>query len=330
MGITPYISSDFDPFHPFFYFFGQKRHVWQNHLGSAQKPRLAADEPNALNPPDAGTPEREAVWEKDWMLIRTVTAAVLLAALWPSLSIAASEIIASEVMERVDARDRGRSETSALEMILVSRGGEKRPRQLKSWRLDGSETRHTLLRFVAPADLRATALLTHDHIGPDYDDDQWIYLPALQSLKRVAQADQRTSFMGSDFSYADLTRQERSRYTYRFVGGDGADGSWSIEALPDAKELARTGYRRSVLEVRKDNFVVVTAHHEIADSSRVKKFEVNRLEQIDGIWVALETEMSTWEQDTVLHRTRMRLSNLRLNTAVDEGMFRPNRIARGR
>ena len=37
------------------------------------------------------------------------------------------------------------------------------------------------------------------------DDDRWLYLPALDLVKRIAASDERTSFVGSDFFYEDVS-----------------------------------------------------------------------------------------------------------------------------
>ena len=62
-----------------------------------------------------------------------------------------------------------------------------------------------------------TGFLTYDYDDPVRDDDQWLYLPALKKTKRIATGDKSGSFMGSDFSYADLTSRELDRYDFRLM-----------------------------------------------------------------------------------------------------------------
>ena len=59
--------------------------------------------------------------------------------------------------------------------------------------------------FLSPADVKDTGFLTYDYDEEGRDDDQWLYLPALKKTKRIASGDKSGSFMGSDFTYADMT-----------------------------------------------------------------------------------------------------------------------------
>ena len=57
--------------------------------------------------------------------------------------------------------------------------------------------------FHRPADVNKMVFMVHKHV--DKNDDRWLYLPALDLVKRIAAADKRTSFVGSDFLYEDVS-----------------------------------------------------------------------------------------------------------------------------
>jgi len=59
--------------------------------------------------------------------------------------------------------------------------------------------------FQKPADVRGTVFMVHKHTDPKQDDDRYLYLPALDLVKRIAAGDKRTSFVGSDFLYEDVS-----------------------------------------------------------------------------------------------------------------------------
>jgi hypothetical protein len=71
-------------------------------------------------------------------------------------------------------------------------------------------TEHKSVFFLTPSDVKNTAFLTFDYSGNDKDDDQWMYLPALKKTKRIPASDKDGAFMGSDFSYADMTSSNPS------------------------------------------------------------------------------------------------------------------------
>ena len=56
------------------------------------------------------------------------------------------------------------------------------------------------------------------------DDDQWLYLPALARVKRIASANKSGSFMGSEFAYEDIGSQEVEKYTYKYLREETYEG----------------------------------------------------------------------------------------------------------
>ncbi|MFC1685255.1 outer membrane lipoprotein-sorting protein, partial [Pseudomonadota bacterium] len=105
---------------------------------------------------------------------------------------------------------------------------------------------------------------------------------------------------------------------------------WLIEALPKTKEEAKeTGYKKSVVFVRQDNFVVVRAIHWVEGSSRRKYQDVKRLEQIDGIWTILEMDMTTKKGKAIEHKTTLKFNNMRYNQDLDQGTFSIRRLEQG-
>jgi hypothetical protein len=239
---------------------------------------------------------------------------------------------AREIMEKVDARDDGDHSTQDLEMVLVDKRGAQRVRKLRAFGRDVGEDEQSILFFVSPADVEDTGFLTYDYKDPARDDDQWLYLPALSRTKRIASADKSGSFMGSDFSYADMTERPLDHYRYTLMKELEIDGHpvWQIESVPTTEqEQEETGYTKSVVFVRKDNFVVVRSVNWVKKGDRLKYFEVKKLEQIDGIWVATEMNMSTRKGDETLHRTVLSARNTRFGQKLGDDFFTVRQLEKG-
>ncbi len=157
-----------------------------------------------------------------------------------------------EVMEVQDKMDNGfHDEESTMEMTLINAHGEKNIRKMtnKSFEMkdDGDKS---LIKFEKPKDIKGTSLLTFEHrVG---DDDQWLYLPALKRVKRISSRNKSGSFMGSEFSYEDISSFEVEKYTYKFIKEDTLDGvpCFVVERYPVDKN---SGYTKQVTYVRKDN-----------------------------------------------------------------------------
>jgi hypothetical protein len=254
-------------------------------------------------------------------------AALFLAALMACLSsipAAADDPKAREIMVRVDERDDGDNETSNLEMILIDKRGNQRVRELRAFRKDVGEDKYSMLFFLSPADVEDTGFLTYDYDDEERDDDQWLYLPALKKTKRIASSDKSGSFMGSDFSYADMTDRPLSRYDFKLLQEAEVDGQpvWIIEAVPNHEdEIDETGYEKSILFVRKDNDVVIRSKIWVKKGGRNKYLEVEKLEQIDGIWVPTLTTMTTKKGPKTMHKTVLRTSDVQFGQDLDLDSF---------
>ena len=123
--------------------------------------------------------------------------------------------------------------TVSLEMKLTNRHGQSSARKMKNKTLevkgDGDKT---LIIFESPRDVKGTALLSFTH--KKGDDDQWLYLPALKRVKRIASKNKSGPFVGSEFAYEDLTSQEVEKFTYEYVGEETIDGvaCWIVNYDP--------------------------------------------------------------------------------------------------
>lgn len=104
------------------------------------------------------------------------------------------------------------SEEAHMEMILKNSAGETNQRNLSMKKLEGDNGDKTLMEFNSPADVKGTVLLTHEHL--EKDDEQWLYMPGLKKTKRIISKNKSGSFMGSEFSYEDLSSQHYKKYTY--------------------------------------------------------------------------------------------------------------------
>ena len=140
---------------------------------------------------------------------------VLIACMFLSISAAlAADDRALEIMRQVDAVDDGDNRTARMSMTLIDRDGSTRTRQLQTFLKDRGRDTLNLMFFLSPANVRNTGFLTHDFRDPDRDDDQWLYLPELRKTKRIAGSSKSQSFMGTDFSFADMTRRVTEEWNY--------------------------------------------------------------------------------------------------------------------
>lgn len=237
-----------------------------------------------------------------------------------------------EIMRQVYAREQEKTMSVTVEMILSDNDGHKRIRKMETFTSRTDQLTKRVIFFLDPPDVKGTALLTHDYHATDKEDEQWIYLPALHKTKRISAGNRCGSFMGSDFSYSDLTRKLLELYSYRLIKEQkiGQYPVWIIESIPKEKDtIDQNGYTKSLFLVRKDNFVIIRAVHWLKDKATLKYNEITKLEKIDGIWVPLEIQAKTVHNGKTVHQTLLRNQDIRLNQPIDEKLFTKRRLERG-
>ncbi len=239
---------------------------------------------------------------------------------------------ARQIMELVDGREDGDNMVANVKMTLIDKNGHERLRQMKVFNKDKGKDTLRIQFFLEPADVRDTGFLTYDYYAGTKDDDQWLYLPDLHKTKRIATSDKSSSFMGSDFSYADMTDRVIDEWNYKLLKEDIVDGHkvWLIEALPVSKTVEdRYGYTKSILFVRQDISMVIRAIHLLKKGKKIKYYEVNKIETIDGIWIATKRWMKTTVNKRTTHRTLLQWDDVRFNENLEESFFSIRQLEKG-
>ena len=165
--------------------------------------------------------------------------------------------IATQVKKNSDGYESSRS---VMEMVLIDQAKNQSKRVMHSISLedkknDGINGDKSLMEFKTPLDVKGTKFLTHEKI--EKNNNQWLYLPALKRIKRITSKNKSGSFMGSEFSYEDISSREPSKYTYSKEFSEqklnGVD-IYKYERYPKDKN---SGYSKQVLYVDKNRFVVL-------------------------------------------------------------------------
>jgi uncharacterized protein len=120
---------------------------------------------------------------------------------------------------------------------------------------DGTEKR--IIRFISPAEVSGTGILIFDY--PEKSDDMWIYLPALRKTRRIVSREKSKSFMGSEFSNANMTAPGLEDFKYTVIGQEEFQGKncFMVESTPVSTDLEdEYGYSKSVSWVDENSYLV--------------------------------------------------------------------------
>lgn len=184
------------------------------------------------------------------------TSSLRFGALTLAAAIAAAPAAAQESPEdtgltvalEAERRDTGWGDNaSTMRMVLQNRNGDESVRELRRQALENDtegEGDKSLLTFDAPRDVAGTSLLSHTRILEP--DDQWLFLPALERVKRISSANKSGPFVGSEFAYEDLVSQEAAKYDYRYVR-DETCGELECAVVERIPLYENSGYTKQIV-----------------------------------------------------------------------------------
>lgn len=174
---------------------------------------------------------------------------------------------------------------AVVKMSIIDEKGSSREREISmaTKLFDGGKTEKRIYRFLAPADVKGTGVLVYDY--EDKADDIWVFLPALRKSRRVVSSERSKSFMGSEFSYADLNIPELKDYDYKIEREEklGAADCWVIEVKPKSEEVGKSeGYSRKLYWVEKSNYAVRKGEFFDLKGSLLKVLTADNVKLVDS------------------------------------------------
>lgn len=224
-------------------------------------------------------------------LVLPAASAVLFAliALFPALSGAdqstftTGEELATLVHERPDGEDASTRGT----MTLREEGGRPREREMLTFTRDEDDGgTQTMIRFLSPGSIEDTGMLVHDH--PDGSRDQWIYLPALDRVRRIASERQGGRFVGSDLFFEDLGDRLPKLDEHELKGEDTFEGQ-PVEILESKPvDADNSVYSKRLSWVHLETMIPLRIDfYQGGADAPMKRWTVQRIDRIDGYWTVM-------------------------------------------
>lgn len=201
----------------------------------------------------------------------------------------------------------------AKTMTFVTRDYGERGRDHKSVSVIGE-----------PKQERGIGFLQFDYEDTGKDTDQWMYLSALNKVKRIVAGSDREpktgSYFGSEFNYEDLEAFKWSDYTYALVGKEDYRGKpcWVIDAMPVPEKAVKSNYSRERVWVDPEDRMVLKSIRFNRNGKEWKVIYIGDIETMDGIRVARKIMV-----DNVIDRRRslMAYESVALNRPVEDGFL---------
>lgn len=259
--------------------------------------------------------------------VRTLTAA--------ALSVILSAIVAQAQREGPTGTDiverfqqafyyAGTDIKARVVMDLVSESGKKRTRGLTMLRKNDpkSKSQKYFMYFHEPGDVRRTALLVWKY--DERDDDRWMFIPAINAVRRIAANDSRSSFVGSDFSYEDVSGRDVSADTHTLLREDrvGDADCYVVQSVPKTP----IDYTKKLSWIDKKSFLPRKEEYYDAQNQLARLFTADRIQVFTSGVGDRKKEYPTVVQRTMAnvksgHRTEVTFGSIEYDVGLEDGIF---------
>jgi hypothetical protein len=199
-----------------------------------------------------------------------------------------------------------RPRVKALESVGINLGDDKR------------DTKAVTI-VLEPASERGIGMLNFSYDDSKLDNETWLYLSALGTVKRIASGNsdddtEPASVFGSEFTTEDQDTGKLEEYEITMLeeASEGGREVWKIQTVPNADRARKTRYGRTVQYIDKERYVALRIDMYDRHDREVKRLMASRVEQVNGVWVARSL--------TMMNLVTNRLSNmaiLEINTGID-------------
>jgi len=204
-------------------------------------------------------------------------------------------------------------------MKLISKDGQERIRELTMLRKnygEPGEDQKYFIYFHQPADVRDMTFLVWKY--PRKDSDRWLFIPAIKLVKRIAANDKRSSFVGSDFSYEDVSGRSIDEDTHALLREEKYEGKdvLVIKSVPKAPESVDFGYKLSWID--KGSFVPWKEEYFDKRGILSKVFSANEVKPVQGFMTIMKRTMRNVQSG---HRTEVVYSDVKYNQGFPDSLF---------
>jgi outer membrane lipoprotein-sorting protein len=201
-------------------------------------------------------------------------------------------------------------------MDLINKDEHKRVRELTMLRKDYEEggNQKYYIYFHKPSDVKDTTFMVYKY--PDKDDDRWLFIPAIDLVKRIAANDKFSSFVGSDFTYEDVSGRKPEEDDHKLLREEVLTGKncFVIESIPKGK----AEYTKRISWIDENNFLPLKEEFYDKQNELYRQFEAQEVKEINGIMTITKRVMRNLKTG---HRTEVVFQNVEYNSGITDDIF---------
>lgn len=200
----------------------------------------------------------------------------------------------------------GKDGRAQVSMTITDAQNRKRTRRFTLLRRNVSEAgligdQQFYVYFQRPADVNKTVFMVLKHINKD--DDRWLYLPALDLVKRIAATDERTSFVGSDFLYEDVSGRGPDEDQHTLLETN--KNFYVIESRP--KNPSAVAFESYKSWIHRSSFIPIKIAYFNKNKENYRTYEALKIEKIQGFQTVVQARMKDLrtKSETMVHYNKV-------------------------
>jgi hypothetical protein len=236
------------------------------------------------------------------------------------LPLHALAITGEEVVQRSQAAFfyPGKDFKARVVMKLVNREGQERVREMTMLRKNAGEpggNQKYFLYFFKPADVKDMTFMIHKY--PAKDDDRWMFVPAINMVKRIAAQDKRSSFVGSDFTYEDVSGRDLQDDTH-VIEREEKVGNRDCYVVKSTPKGTDADFGHKVTWIDKASFLPLKEEQYDRKGARFKQFSADEVADVKGVPTVVRRTMKNLQTG---HRTEVAYLGADYDLGIEDSLF---------
>jgi outer membrane lipoprotein-sorting protein len=236
------------------------------------------------------------------------------------LPLPAFALTGEEVMKKSQAAFLypGKDFKARVVMKLIDKDGQERVREMTMLRKNAGDPggdQKYFIYFFRPADVKDMSFMIYKY--PAKDDDRWLFIPAINMVKRIAAQDKRSSFVGSDFTYEDVSGRDIVEDAYVIEREEklGGRDCYVVKSTPKGTD-ADFGYKMTWVD--KANFLPLKEEQFDKKGTRYKLFTADEIADVKGSATVIKRTMQNLQTG---HRTEVNYLKVDYDQGIEDSLF---------
>ena len=215
------------------------------------------------------------------------------------------------IMERVHQQAQlHKNQKASMTLKIYDKKNRERKRVFYIWKKKKKNKTKSLIKFHKPRSVNKTALLTKSESGNIY---QWLYLPALKSVKRISSSDKHKSFMGSDFTFQDISGRDIDQDSHTLLNE--TNETYIIESIPKDKLSI---YSKLIYTINKNTLVPSKIQFFDTKDRLFKELNNTNIKEIQGMFI---TTLSTMKNKKTKGKSTLHIDTFTIEKSLDDQLF---------